>query len=193
MGPCERKTGEPQMPIINSVSSTTAHKPVVRLRSQQRQELEHLCRQCPRPTSALLQRLIKDHPSLASLDIHLLRAWLRSRRFKEKRDEKLSPLYSKNTELKVEHESLLLLNNQLRSQALVLIAENELLKEQLEIQSQLKRAASSHKSLPCEVAKDGYLSDVDGGDSGPSCEHVDGDQSDICGLETSLHEVKLLE
>ncbi|MCO5561516.1 hypothetical protein L7F22_015137 [Adiantum nelumboides] len=187
MGPCERKTGEPQMPIIDSVSSTTAHKPVVRLSSQQRHELEHLYRQCPRPTSALLQRLIKDRPSLACLDIHLLSAWLRSRRFKEKRDEKLSPLYSKNAELKVEHESLLLLNNQLRSQALLLSAENQCLKEQLEIQSQLKRAASSLRNLPCGVAKEGYLSDVNGGDSGHPCE------SDICGLETSLNEVKLLE
>ncbi|KAI5056555.1 hypothetical protein GOP47_0028373 [Adiantum capillus-veneris] len=175
--------GEPaQLP------SSTPQKPVLQLSSQQRQELEHLYRQCPRPTSALLQHLIKDRPALTNLDIHLLRAWFQSRRFKEKRDEKLSPLISKNAELKAEHESLLLLNNQLRSQALLLNFENQRLKEQLEIQFQSKRAASSLKASPREeVVKEGYASDVDDGDSGPSCE------PGICGLETTLHEVKLLE
>ncbi|MCO5548909.1 hypothetical protein L7F22_002371 [Adiantum nelumboides] len=186
MEPPESKTGEPQLPILKGVPST-ASKPVSRLSIQQRQELELLYGQCPRPTSALLQQLINDRPALANLDIHLLRTWFQSRRFKKKRDEKLSPLISKNVELMAAHESLLLLNSQLKSQALLLKLENHRLKEQLEIQFQSKRAASPLKIPPRVVSEDGHFSEVDDGDIGPSCE------SGTCGLESNLHEVRLHE
>eukprot|EP00250_Pteridium_aquilinum_P000984 c11161_g1_i1 orf=158-718(+) len=186
MEPCERRVDEPKLPTPADAAPPAMLKAVLRLSAPQRQELELVYRQCPRPTSALLQQLIKDRPILSHLDIQLLKAWFQSRRLKEKRDEKLSPLIHKNAELKAEHETLLLLNNQLRNQALLLNLENQRLKEQLERQLQAKQLASSFVLARHDDAKDGESSDVDDGDGGSSCE------SGICDLETNLCKVKLI-
>lgn len=169
MEPCERRARDTKGEDVS--------KAVPRLSTPQRQELEHLYRQCARPSSAILQQFIKDRPLLSQLDIHLLRAWFQSRRLKEKRNEKLSPLINKNAELKAEHETLLILNNQLKNQALLLNLENQLLKEQLE---QRKQSASSPVPAQLELEKAGDSSEVDEGEGGTSCE------SGTCGLDASL-------
>lgn len=183
MEPCERRAVETKVVAADATPATG--KVVLRLSSQQRQELELLYEQCARPSSALLQQLIKDRPLLSQLDIHLLKAWFQSRRLKEKRDEKLSPLIHKNAELKAEHETLLILNNQLKNQALLLNLENQRLKEQLELQLQAKQSASSSVPAQPDLAKAGDSSDVEDGESDTSCE------SGIRDLDTSLGKVKL--
>ncbi|KAH7290825.1 hypothetical protein KP509_30G066100 [Ceratopteris richardii] len=180
MEPCEMKSGPNDLPTVNDSISSTSPKPMLRLTAEQRQQLELLYRQCPRPNSAVLEQAVKDNSIISSLDVHLLKAWFRTRRLKEK----LSPLINKNAELKAEHENLLFLNNRLRSEALLLNLENKRLKEQLEVQLCMRQLLSSSKAALSETGKQ-HSDRLDDGANAVSSE------PGTCDLESSFCEVKL--
>lgn len=185
MEPCARRGVVSEGVDAAADGTSASSKAVVRLNAAQRQELELLYQHCARPCSDILQQLVKDRPLLSQLDLRILKAWFHSRRLKEKRDIKLSPLIHKNAELKAEHEALLIRNNQLKNQALLLNLGNRLLREQLELQLPSQQSASSFVLEQPELLKAGNSSDAEDGEHGTLCE------SGIHNLETSLSKVKL--
>eukprot|EP00249_Psilotum_nudum_P012227 c23663_g1_i1 orf=575-1033(-) len=122
----------------------------IRFTAEQRQELERLFRDCPRPSEARLQEYIDIRPALSNLERRHLQLWLQQRRRREKMENSLSPLISKNSEMKAQNQSLLLRNSQLRNQSLLLNLENRRLKEQLQQQLKYVGTVNSSSSTPAE-------------------------------------------
>lgn len=106
----------------------------VRYTSEQVELLERIYSECPKPSLARRQQLIKEIPTLSNIGQKQLKVWFQNRRCREKQRKEMSHLQSWNAKLNAMNQILLEENERLQKQAAQLSMENQYLIQQLQMQ-----------------------------------------------------------
>eukprot|EP00250_Pteridium_aquilinum_P002747 c12963_g1_i1 orf=1-630(-) len=105
-----------------------------RYTTEQVEILESIYNDCPKPSSARRQQIIRECPSLANIGQKQLKVWFQNRRCREKQRKETNRLQSWASKLNAMHQLLLEENDRLQKQAAHLSSENQYLRQQLHLQ-----------------------------------------------------------
>nr|AWD38907.1 class III homeodomain-leucine zipper protein [Cyrtomium guizhouense] len=105
-----------------------------RYTTEQVELLESIYNDCPKPSSARRQQIIRECPLLANIGQKQLKVWFQNRRCREKQRKETSRLQSWASKLNAMHQLLLEENDRLQKQAAHLSSENQYLRQQLHLQ-----------------------------------------------------------
>ncbi|KAL6643215.1 hypothetical protein ACP70R_021396 [Stipagrostis hirtigluma subsp. patula] len=104
----------------------------VRYTPEQVEALERVYAECPKPSSARRQQLLRECPILSNIEPKQIKVWFQNRRCRDKQRKESSRLQAVNRKLTAMNKLLMEENERLQKQASQLIHENAYLKQQLQ-------------------------------------------------------------
>ncbi|TVU30349.1 hypothetical protein EJB05_21965 [Eragrostis curvula] len=104
----------------------------VRYTPEQVEALERVYAECPKPTSARRQQLLRECPILANIEPKQIKVWFQNRRCRDKQRKESSRLQAVNRKLSAMNKLLMEENERLQKQVSQLVHENAYMKQQLQ-------------------------------------------------------------
>ncbi|ONM05725.1 Homeobox-leucine zipper protein REVOLUTA [Zea mays] len=104
----------------------------VRYTPEQVEALERVYAECPKPSSARRQQLLRECPILSNIEAKQIKVWFQNRRCRDKQRNESSRLQSVNRKLTAMNKLLMEENERLQKQVSQLVHENAYMKQQLQ-------------------------------------------------------------
>ncbi|CAD6205358.1 unnamed protein product [Miscanthus lutarioriparius] len=104
----------------------------VRYTPEQVEALERVYAECPKPSSARRQQLLRDCPILSNIEPKQIKVWFQNRRCRDKQRKESSRLQAVNRKLTAMNKLLMEENERLQKQVSQLVHENAHMKQQLQ-------------------------------------------------------------
>ncbi|KAK3153941.1 hypothetical protein QOZ80_2BG0183540 [Eleusine coracana subsp. coracana] len=122
----------------------------VRYTPEQVEALERVYAECPKPTSARRQQLLRECPILSNIEPKQIKVWFQNRRCRDKQRKESSRLQAVNRKLSAMNKLLMEENERLQNQVSQLVQENAYMKQQLQNPS-LANETSSESNVTTPV------------------------------------------
>jgi len=104
----------------------------VRYTPEQVEALERVYAECPKPSSARRQQLLRECPILSNIEPKQIKVWFQNRRCRDKQRKESSRLQAVNRKLTAMNKLLMEENERLQKQVSQLVHENAYMKQQLQ-------------------------------------------------------------
>ncbi|CAN6317089.1 unnamed protein product [Urochloa humidicola] len=104
----------------------------VRYTQEQVEALERVYAECPKPSSARRQQLLRECPILSNIEPKQIKVWFQNRRCRDKQRKESSRLQAVNRKLTAMNKLLMEENERLQKQVSQLVHENAYMKQQLQ-------------------------------------------------------------